>query len=74
MVGPRSPECLQVRRKVAWQNPHHPPEPEEPFPSPRWVEEHSLLPHLHGDKVVQSMMESMGQTSQGSNLSSTSQA
>lgn len=32
------------------------PQPEQPFPSPRWVEEHSLLPHLHGDKSAQRVM------------------
>lgn len=47
----------------------HPPEPEQPFSSPGWEEEHSL-PRLHGDKAAQRVADSMGQTSQGSHLSS----
>lgn len=39
---------------------HHPPELEQPFSSPRWVEEHSLLPRFHGDKAAQKVVESMG--------------
>lgn len=30
------------------------------FPSPRWVEEHSLLPRFHGDKAAQKVVESRG--------------
>lgn len=39
---------------------HHPPELEQPFSSPRWVEEHSLLPRFHGDKAAQKVVESRG--------------
>lgn len=31
----------------------------------QWVEEHSLLPQLHGDEAMQRVVESMGHTSRG---------
>lgn len=64
---------LSVSKRVErWlaRIPLHSPETEQPFPSPRWVEEQSLLPRLHGDKAVQRMVESRGQISLGSNFSS----
>ena len=53
---------------MAWQNP---PASLRTQPSPGPVgEKHSLLPCLHGDTAAQREVESMGQTSQGSNVSS----
>lgn len=74
-MGPRCQVSASISKgegKWLGRGLRHPSEPERPLPSPRWVEEHSLPPGLHGDKAAQRVAESEGQTSQGSNLSSSS--